>query len=146
MLYNKHKTFISHYEFLILPQIWICYFCCYYTIWIFLNVKTFRLVNPTSASQIWHAVKAPHHSSPSVRLPHQRSLWGWYTMPQQDVCLWRSSKASISKTWLPTSHPVSTLKRFSWVVVERAVNCKTIWCFTSSNGKGQVEPVHSVWV
>lgn len=82
---------------------------------IFLNI--FRVVNPRPASQIWHAVKAPHHSSQSVRRPHQRSWWAWCTTPQQDVSLWRSSKASISKTWLPTSHPVSTLERFSVISV-----------------------------
>lgn len=72
----------------------------------------FRVVNHRSASQIWHAVKAPHRSNQSVRRPRQRSSWAWFTMPQQDASLWRSSKASISKTWLVTSHPVSTLISF----------------------------------
>lgn len=100
--------------------LWFLLYIYQWTI-LLMSANIFRVVNPKSASQIWHAVKAPHHSSQSVRLPHQRSSWVWCTTPRQDVSQWRSSKASILKTCLPTSHPVSTLKRFIWVIAKGPV-------------------------
>lgn len=68
----------------------------------------FRAVNPRSACLIWLAAKAPRRSSPSVSPPCRRSSWAWFTTPRRAVSLWKSSRASTSKTWLPTSHPVSS--------------------------------------
>lgn len=113
-----------------------CDFCCPYQWAIFwMSANIFRVENPRSASQIWHAVKAPHHSSQSVRLPRQRSSWGWCTTPQQDVSLWRSSKAFISKTWPPTSHPVSNLKRFISAICQKSSEQCKLFVWPLSDGR-----------
>lgn len=69
----------------------------------------FRAVNPRWVSRTWRAVRVPPLSPRSARPLCQRSWWASCTTPPQGGSLWRSSKASTSKTWLPTSHPVSTL-------------------------------------
>lgn len=81
----------------------------FFNLYCFFSPRFFRAANPRWVSQTWPAVRVPPLSRRSARPPRRRSSWASCTTPPRGASRWRSSKASTSKTWPPTSHPVSTL-------------------------------------